>query len=59
MIVFKYGLIFLMSFAIFGALIALRELHCPTADFNLNFVSPTAAVFRETLDLSCPFCDLL
>jgi len=41
MIVFKYGLVFVLMFAIFGALIALP------------------AVFRETLDLNCPFCDLI
>ncbi|KAG9034938.1 1,3-beta-D-glucan synthase [Tulasnella sp. JGI-2019a] len=41
MIVVKFGLLFVIVFAIFAALIALP------------------AVFRETLDLNCPFCDLI
>ncbi|KAG8850376.1 1,3-beta-D-glucan synthase [Tulasnella sp. 330] len=41
MIVFKFGVLFVLVFAIFAALIALP------------------AMFRETLDLNCPFCDLI
>ncbi|KAG8936339.1 1,3-beta-D-glucan synthase [Tulasnella sp. 419] len=41
MIALKYGLIYLLVFAVFAAML----------------VGPV--IFRETLDLRCPFCDLL